>query len=64
MTVDDPMVIAIGEIMVTARPTTVGARSNTFVVGVELDIDTEIAVAAIEEGTVVPNGNVIVIVPP
>jgi hypothetical protein len=64
MSVDDPGLIAIGEIRVTARPTTVGARSNTFVFGVELDIDTEIAVAAIEEGTVVPNGNVTVIVPP
>jgi len=37
MTVDEPVLRAIGVIIVTARPTTVGARSSTFVVGVELD---------------------------
>jgi len=64
MIVEEPLSIAIGLMSVTARPATVGARLRTLVVGVELTCETEIADAAMDDGTVVPRGNVTVSVPP
>jgi len=64
MIVEEPLPIASGLMSVTARAATVGARLRTLVVGLELTCETEIAVAAMDDGTVVPRGNVTVSVPP